>query len=92
MQLVYTPDGEDFILVATNYGQPNHPGWSYNLDAKPEAEIQHNREKFRVNVTRLSDAEKAEIWPRLCENVPPYAVYVTRTDRNIRVYRLRRAA
>ena len=44
---------------------------------------------LEVEATRLSDDEKAAIWPSLTAAVPQFKVYVTRTDRNIRVFRLR---
>jgi hypothetical protein len=42
-----------------------------------------------VVAERLSDAEKAALWPRLVAVVPQFDVYVTRTDRDIKVFRLR---
>ena len=29
--LVYFTDGEDAIVVASNYGRKNHPAWYYNV-------------------------------------------------------------
>lgn len=33
------PDGEDSILIASNYGRPHNPSWYYNLRAHPYATI-----------------------------------------------------
>ena len=33
------PDGEDTILIASNYGRPHNPSWYYNLRAHPYASI-----------------------------------------------------
>jgi hypothetical protein len=38
----------------------------------------------------LSEAEKEAVWPELRRAIPQLAVYETRTDRNIRVFRIRR--
>jgi len=45
-------------------------------------------EPVDVTAELLSGAEKDEVWDRLVANIPNYDVYKTRTDRNIRVYRL----
>ena len=42
-----------------------------------------------VRAERLDDSAKAAIWPRLVAIIPHFGVYVTRTDRAIKVYRLR---
>jgi deazaflavin-dependent oxidoreductase (nitroreductase family) len=39
-----------------------------------------------MRVRRVSDEEKAQLWPVCCEYYPPYQDYQTRTDRNIPVF------
>ncbi|MCA9647910.1 MAG: nitroreductase family deazaflavin-dependent oxidoreductase [Myxococcales bacterium] len=80
----------DVYTVASNFGQQNHPAWSYNLQANPNCEVNLNGEVFRAKAERVSDEEKARVWPKLVDAVPQYAVYVTRTSRDIGVWRLRR--
>jgi deazaflavin-dependent oxidoreductase (nitroreductase family) len=87
-QLVYTDIDGVVHIVASNFGGKSHPAWSYNLDASPQATMQLGSEPVDVTAELLSDAEKDEVWDRLVANIPNYDVYKTRTDRNIRVYRL----
>lgn len=77
-------------VVASAMGQEKHPAWRYNLEANPDVEVQMPGVAFAARAEVLSDAEKAAIWPRLLEAIPQLRVYQTRTDRNIRVFRLRR--
>ncbi|MEM7134995.1 MAG: nitroreductase/quinone reductase family protein [Myxococcota bacterium] len=88
VQLAFTRDGADYLIVASNFGREHHPGWSYNLDADPAAEVQVGPEVHSVVATRLSPEEKAALWPRIEANVPQMKVYPGQTDRNIKVYRL----
>jgi len=88
VQLGYTEDGDDYLVVASNFGGKNHPGWSYNLDAHPEAEVQLGPETKKVIATRVSDEEKETLWPRIADNIPQMKSYRVRTERNIKVYRL----
>ncbi len=37
--LVYFTDGDDVILIASNYGQAKHPSWYYNLLKNPRCEL-----------------------------------------------------
>ena len=38
--LVYTMDGDDFVLIASNGGAPKHPAWYLNLMANPDATVE----------------------------------------------------
>jgi deazaflavin-dependent oxidoreductase (nitroreductase family) len=88
VQLAYAEDGDDVLVVASNYGGTKHPAWSYNLDANPNAAIRLGSETKGVVATRLTDSEKAILWPKIADTLPQMKTYVTRTERNIKVYRL----
>src|SRR5689334_7415494 len=38
--LVYLADGEDLVVVGSNWGQLRHPEWSSNLLAQPHARVE----------------------------------------------------
>jgi deazaflavin-dependent oxidoreductase (nitroreductase family) len=80
----------DYLVVASAMGQQRHPAWRYNIEANPEVEIQLRGERFRARARVLSNAEKERVWADVREAIPQIDVYVTRTDRNIRVFRLSR--
>ncbi|MGB5284871.1 MAG: nitroreductase/quinone reductase family protein, partial [Polyangiales bacterium] len=67
VQLGYTEDGDDVLIVASNFGGTHHPAWSYNLDANPSAKIRLGAEDKDVIATRLTDSEKAILWPRIAQ-------------------------
>lgn len=82
-------DGE-FVVVASNFGQADHPAWSANLIAHPDARVAHRGEEFGVTANLLTDDEKARVWPRLVEMWPLFDDYAVRSGRNLRVFRLTR--
>jgi deazaflavin-dependent oxidoreductase (nitroreductase family) len=43
--LLYLADGDDLVLVASQGGAPQHPGWYFNLVADPTAEVQVGRRR-----------------------------------------------
>ena len=89
VQLGYHPDGEDMLIVASNFGGTSHPAWSYNLDANPQCKVRLGAEDKTMTATRLTDSEKAIVWPKIEGTIPQMKSYKTRTTRNIKVYRLR---
>jgi deazaflavin-dependent oxidoreductase (nitroreductase family) len=90
VQLACLEDQGDYLVVASAMGQQRHPAWRYNLAANPDVEVQRRGERFAARASLLSDPEKRALWPRICRAIPQMKVYETRTDRNIRVFRLRR--
>ncbi len=86
--LLYLADGDDLVVVASQGGAPQHPGWYFNLLADPQAEVQIGRRRFPVNARAVSTEEKAALWPRLVAIYPPYEAYQLRTTRAIPVVRL----
>lgn len=79
-------------VVASAMGQLRHPGWRYNLEANPEVEVQMPGERFRARAELLTDGEKRALWDDVRRLIPQMRVYEERTERNIRVFRLRRLA
>ena len=83
--LLYLPDGDKVVLVASKAGMPRHPLWYSNLRANPEVEVEIGSKKSPMAARQASDEEKGRLWPRLVEIYPAYAEYQARTDRNIPV-------
>ncbi len=82
----------EFHVVASAMGQQKHPAWRYNIEAHPEIRVQATGESFTARAEVLSDEEKLRIWDDVRAAIPQMTVYETRTDRNIRVFRLKRVA
>ena len=83
--LIYLKDGDDLIIVASKGGMSHHPAWYQNLEANPDVEVEMASERRAMRARRVSDGEKAELWPRLLEMYRDYDDYQARTSRNIPV-------
>ncbi len=92
VQLACLPHEGDLLVVASAMGQQRHPAWRYNLDANPEVQVQMRGERFTARARVLTNADKQKVWDDIRQAIPQMKVYETRTDRNIRVYRLSRVA
>lgn len=89
VQLAYLRDGDDYLVVASAMGQERHPAWRYNIEARPDVEVRVRGHRFPARAEVLSAEEKARRWPDLKRTIPQLATYEQRTDRDIRVFRLR---
>jgi len=90
VQLAYVEHDGNALVVASAMGQERHPAWRYNLEANPEVQVQMRGERFSARAEVLSDPEKRAVWDDVRRAIPQLNVYEKRTDRNIRVFRLRR--
>lgn len=81
--LMYTRDGDDYVVVASNNGAPTHPAWFLNLQAHPEVTIEVGETTYRMNARQATSAEKARMWPPLAEKAPFYENYRKKTTRDI---------
>ena len=88
--LIYGRDGEDYVLVASKGGAPDHPGWYKNLLAHPDVEIQVKDEIIPVTARTGSAADKKRVWPTMTAQWPGYDDYQANTKRDIPVVLLRR--
>ena len=90
MPLVYVRDGDDFVVVGTNFGQRHHPGWTANLTAHADASIEVGAERLSVTGELVDRATWERLWPRFVAIHPGYADYLTRcAPRRPRMFRLR---
>ncbi len=83
LPLIYGRDGGDYVLIASNGGAPQHPGWYENLVAHPEVEIQVRGEIIPVVARTAGAAERARVWPTMTAQWPDYDLYQTKTTRQI---------
>jgi deazaflavin-dependent oxidoreductase (nitroreductase family) len=86
--LTAVPDGDSLLLIGSNWGGPQHPGWSANLIANPQATAQVRGHTFQVTATQLTGPLRTEAWATITEAWPAYLDYAERTDREIRVFRI----
>lgn len=86
--LVYFTDGDDVIVMASNYGRERHPAWYYNVRANPEVELRAGGRhgKYRARVATGEDRER--LWGLAKRVTKAYANYEDRAERTIQVIRL----
>jgi deazaflavin-dependent oxidoreductase (nitroreductase family) len=81
--LVYMPDGENLLVVASKGGHPRDPAWMHNLRANPETTVQIGRRRIPVRAREADAAERERLWPAAAAYNRHWARYRTRTSREI---------
>ena len=89
--LIYARDGDDYVIVASKGGAPEHPAWYENLSKDPEVELQVLDEVFPAHARVAKGDERDRLWAKANEVWPHYAEYQEKTDREIPVVVLERA-
>ena len=88
--LIYDLDGDAPVIVASNGGAPDHPGWFENLVQNPEVGVQIEGDRFRARARVAEGEERERLWELMNEMWPHYDEYATRTEREIPVVVLER--
>jgi deazaflavin-dependent oxidoreductase (nitroreductase family) len=83
--LIYQPDGDSHVVVASQGGAPDHPAWYKNLAEHPEVDVQVGADKFTARARTATAEERPRLWALMNEVWPAYAEYQTKTDREIPV-------
>jgi deazaflavin-dependent oxidoreductase (nitroreductase family) len=89
LPLVAIPDGENVILIASNFGQKHHPAWYYNLRAHPEVQLTYEGKTVAYMARETSGVERERCWQRAVDLYSGYGLYKERAgERQIGVFLL----
>ncbi len=88
--LVFTRDGDRFVIVASKGGAPTNPDWYYNLVANPSAVIEVGTEVIPVEASLASGAERERLYAQHAATMPQFLEYAKNTKRSIPVVVLTR--
>jgi deazaflavin-dependent oxidoreductase (nitroreductase family) len=81
--VMYLRDGENYVIIASNNGRDQHPGWYYNLVASPDVAIEIPGKVLEVSATIASPENHSRLWPELVAQAPFFDAYRAGTSRSI---------
>jgi deazaflavin-dependent oxidoreductase (nitroreductase family) len=88
--LVYSRDGDGYVIVASKGGAPTHPAWYHNLLAHPLVTVEVGSETFTARARVTEGAERDRLFAERVAASPNFAEYQRRTARVIPVVVLER--
>jgi deazaflavin-dependent oxidoreductase (nitroreductase family) len=85
--LFYLRDGDDFVVIGSNWGQHQHPAWSLNLLADPAATVAVQGQQMPVRAALVTGPRRDELLQKLRQAWPPYREYARRAGgRELRIF------
>lgn len=81
--LIYTKDGESFVVTAADAGSDRHPGWYYNILANPRITVEAGDGVYDAIATEPVGQERDRLYANRIEETPRFAEYQAKTARQI---------
>jgi deazaflavin-dependent oxidoreductase (nitroreductase family) len=88
--LMYVPDGERLLVIASNAGAPKHPDWYRNLLAHPTATVEVGTDTFEASAVVLEGAERQQQWDKIAAAYPFFTDHQAKISREIPLIALKR--
>jgi len=88
--LVYSKDGNRFVIIASMAGAPNNPDWYHNIKANPTVTLEIGTERFQAKATVTSGEERERLFNAQAAIMPVFNDYRKKTTRQIPVIALER--
>lgn len=88
--LNYLPFGDRLLILGSNFGQSHHPAWTSNLLAHPEAAVAIGGTEVAIRASLLEGSDRDDGMRRFLA-YPMYRSYLSRTDRDLRLFALTRS-
>ncbi len=88
--MMYIPEGEHLLVVASNAGAPTHPDWYRNLVTHPQVIVEVGTETFDATAVVTEGEERQRLWTRIVESYPFFAEHQAKITRQIPVIALYR--
>jgi deazaflavin-dependent oxidoreductase (nitroreductase family) len=88
--LVYSRDGDKYVIIASFAGGPKNPSWFHNLVAHPTPTVEIGGERFQAKATFPGGAERERLFNQQASQMPIFNEYRKKTTRQIPVVVLER--
>ncbi len=73
--LLGIPDGDNIVLIASNWGQGHHPAWYYNIRANPAVQVALNGRTTPYMAYEAQGEERQRCWQMAVQIYPGYEAY-----------------
>ncbi len=83
--LVYSRDGDAYVIIASKAGAPDNPQWFGNLVAHPSITVEVGTEKFAATARVAAADERARLYRAQADAMPNFDEYAKNTTREIPV-------
>jgi len=81
--LVYSRDGDKYVIIASKAGAPTSPDWYHNLRRNPVATVEIGTDKFQVRSSEAKGADRDRLYRAHAAIFPTFNDYEKQTTRVI---------
>jgi deazaflavin-dependent oxidoreductase (nitroreductase family) len=83
--LVYSRDGDRYVVFASKAGAPTNPDWYHNLKAHPDVRIEVGTDTIEARAEEATGEDRDRLFRTQAERSPQFAEYQSNTERVIPV-------
>jgi F420H(2)-dependent quinone reductase len=83
--IAYFEHENNYLIVASNWGKPNHANWYLNLKHNAKAILEIKGKRIDVTAHEAENDEYQQLWDFVTTKYPPYLDYQKQTTRKIPV-------
>ncbi|HEU4426348.1 MAG TPA: nitroreductase family deazaflavin-dependent oxidoreductase [Pilimelia sp.] len=88
--MMYVPDGDRLLVIASNAGAPAHPQWYRNLVASPRVTVEVGAEAYEATAVVLAGDEREDRWRMIVERYAFFTEHQAKISRQIPLVALQR--
>ncbi|MEK6223113.1 MAG: nitroreductase family deazaflavin-dependent oxidoreductase [Chloroflexota bacterium] len=78
--LVGVVDGDNIVIMGTNFGGRRNPSWYYNLIANPQATVILPNREIKINAREAAEEERGDYWEKFTDVYAGYSLYKKRAS------------
>ena len=83
ISLSYYRDGNDYLLVGSNWGKETQPAWFHNLMGQPRSTIQVGQKTITVLAHQAQGEEYQRLWQQVTKQNQQYVEYQSKMKRRL---------
>jgi deazaflavin-dependent oxidoreductase (nitroreductase family) len=84
--LVYSQDGDRYVVIASKAGLDKHPAWYFNLLAHPQTKIEIGAQPIPVKAALAEGSERQRLFEQQAALMPVFHDYQRKTTRELPVF------
>jgi deazaflavin-dependent oxidoreductase (nitroreductase family) len=89
--MMFHPDGDRVVVMASNAGAPKAPDWYANLRANPSVRVEIGTDAYPATATVATGDERARLWTEITGLYPFFLDHEQKANREIPLVVLTRA-
>jgi deazaflavin-dependent oxidoreductase (nitroreductase family) len=88
--MMFVPDGDRILVLASNAGAVRHPNWYHNLVAHPDVTVEVTGDTYRARAHDLRGEERERLWAEITQKFPFFLDHQSKIERTIPIVALER--